>query len=558
MEQNELVARFRNIVSEHGEFDDSIHAYVALLYLEKERQKLFAGEASDFYKGAETIVKSYFGRFGTNKHVDVLNNVAALNLTEKDFRSLLSYLLSGAMGHFEESSSSFEMTQLVSGLLEVGANETVLDFGSGNGSMLCGIENYLWNKSIPASYIGVEPNASLAATSKYALATIGCVHDIQVVDGFSKATPAYNKGFVFPPCGLKQSKAVLASLVEGDLFNARSSFEWAFVFKALEGLRNNGKLIAMLPEGCLFKKADAKIRKRLLDAGLIEGIVSFPAKSLIGTFRKYNLVILSRGNESLKLVDGADLFKTLEIRTFNEMAVEAIRYSYLEGNAKVIPYAEINKGDYSMAIGSLHVNETYQSLTELVPFETVYDFEKGTPKTIANFKESISNAPTNWRILTSGNIVDGEIDYDSMQYVYFDPSLERYEAKEGDIIITTKSSKVKIAIVEKHGPYRIVVTGAMLILRPHGPANQLYTKLFLESEKGQRIIASAQKGTVITALSPTILAKAMIPFPPIEAQKAFVADYEKKREEAKKARQALKAIEQELENYFDKKTKAGE
>lgn len=557
MANESIISKFKEIVTKRGELDNALGAYVSLLYLERQRQKDSINESDRLYKTAEDVAKTYFSRFDANFYNIVKAQIASLDLSELDIRLILSRTLSET-GYSIDSASSVEMAHLVSDLMEVVPNESILDFGSGNGAFLCGVEFNLINKRIPACYIGVEPSISSAPICELALATLGCFYDLRQADGFSQPTPSYNKGFVFPPAGLKLSRDVIGSTEHKELFNSRTSSEWAFVLKALEGMKNGGKLIALLPESCLFKDADTQIRKYLLDQGLVEGIISFPAKSMVGTFRKNDLVILSKGNASLRLVDCADLFRNLEIRSFNDMAVEAIRYSYQEGNADIFLYEDVNPEDYSLVAASLCAARNHDDETGTMMFGVIYNFDKGSPKTIANFKDSISMSPTNWKLLSSGNIIDGEIDYDSMPYVYNDPSLEQYEAVPGDIVITTKSSKVKIAIIEEHLPYRIAVIGAMLILRPRGGANQLYTKLFLESEKGQRILAAAQRGTVVSTLSPAILSSAMIPFPPIEEQEAFVADYRTKQEEARTIREKLKSIEEQLEHYFDKRIQKGE
>ena len=563
MEDKQIVKTFIKTVSKYGEFDDAISAYVSLLYLIYTAKHSSDKEDRELTKTAESIAKSYYQRFAgkTNSNIfqSMISQVADLRLSEKGFRSILSSILSDTTSHSGKSAStSFEMACLVSQLLDIKPGETVLDFGSGNGSFLSTVEQTLPSGPIKPMLCGIEPNNDAATISKMVLTILGANFTIFNKDGFSGSAPKFDKGYVYPPSGFSLNARLAHSSNSEEQVKSKASIEWLFVLKALDSMKPKGKLIAFLPESCLFKSADSILRKKLISDGLIEGIVSFPPKAMIGTFTKMNLVVFSKGNKTIRVVDGQDVMQTINVRGLNETTIEALKYTYLEGNADVIPYERINVPPFSLNLDSLRVNKAYCGLKNLVPLGVIYNIDKGTHKTLANFSGSISRFPTRWKILTSGNIENGNIDYDSMPYVYDDESYRRYEAVEGDIIITSKSSKVKIAIVDKKTDFRICVTGAMLILRPRGQAVQLYTKLFLESEKGKQILASAQKGTVITSLSKNSLNDLLIPFPDVKEQESFVRDYQEMSEELRKLTKEMAQLQLKMSHYFDSKTQKGE
>ncbi|MBO4540778.1 MAG: N-6 DNA methylase, partial [Bacilli bacterium] len=313
MDEKFNAQRFFKVAAQYGDFDDSLPAYVSLLYLDFLNKNHSDRDDLDLGKKAESIAKSYYQRFSGSSFARLQTQVADLDLSQSDFRSVLSFLLSGAMSHFEASaSSSVEMARLVSGLLGIRPGEVVLDFGSGNGSFLVSVEENLPKASVKPTLIGIEPNANDALISQMALSMIGSHFEIQNRDGFSGDVPKFDKGYVFPPEGLAYNKGLLKGAEYINRISPKSSMEWAFVLRALESMSPKGKLVALLPESCLFRESDLKIREKLIEDGLIEGIISFPPKSMIGTFRKMNLVVFSKGNSSVRVIDGQDLFKTVD------------------------------------------------------------------------------------------------------------------------------------------------------------------------------------------------------------------------------------------------------
>ena len=111
---------------------------------------------------------------------------------------------------------------------------------------------------------------------------------------------------------------------------------------------------------------------------------------------------------------------------------------------------------------------------------------------------SLSNTPTDYQLLTSINIQDGIVDYDSLPYVYPDPKLLKFKLEEGDIVVTTKSTVVKTFVANDLPDRNIIVTGGMIILKPDtSKVNPTYVKMFLDSSIGKSEFKSIIKGNTI-------------------------------------------------------------
>ena len=72
-----------------------------------------------------------------------------------------------------------------------------------------------------------------------------------------------------------------------------------------------------------------------------------------------------------------------------------------------------------------------------------------------------------YKIITSSAIQDGLIDWLNVQSIDNDDhKLDKYALKTNDLIITSKSSKVKMAVVDIKLEEKFIVTGGMIVVRP--------------------------------------------------------------------------------------------
>ena len=312
----------------------------------------------------------------------------------------------------------------------------------------------------------------------------------------------FNKGYLYPPFGLRYSIDEWDSLkgIYGDLFTSRTESELLYLLKALENIKENGKLVTVFTTGAAFRASGMLARKYLVENNYVEGIISLPARTLGFTAIPIDLWILKKDPKKsnvIKMLDASNNILDKGSKIAVELDVSTIIEEY-NNNAKCVSIEDIKKNEYSLSINIYEVEKLTDSILNPVNIEDVCKIEKGSQYTISKFKDQISNTPTDYQLLTSINIQDGIVDYDSLPYVYPDPKLLKFKLEEGDIVVTTKSTVVKTFVANDLPDRNIIVTGGMIILKPDtSKVNPTYVKMFLDSSIGKSEFKSIIKGNTI-------------------------------------------------------------
>lgn len=139
--------------------------------------------------------------------------------------------------------------------------------------------------------------------------------------------------------------------------------DFAWLLHVIKSLKRNGKAAIILPHGVLFRgNAEAKIRKSLVDKGLIKGIIGLPANLFYGTGIPACIIVIDKENaderEGIFMIDAShdfkkdgnknrlrerDIYKI--VKTFNEQITTDPRY------ARFVPNDEIKiKNNYNLNI----------------------------------------------------------------------------------------------------------------------------------------------------------------------------------------------------------------
>ena len=237
-----------------------------------------------------------------------------------------------------------------------------------------------------------------------------------------------------------------------------------------------------------------------MENNYVEGIISLPARTLGFTAIPVDLWILKKDQKKsnvIKMLDASNNILDKGSKIAVELDVSTIIEEY-NNNAKCVSIEDIKKNEYSLSINIYEAEKLTDSILNPVNIGDVCEIEKGSQYTISKFKDQISNTPTDYQLLTSINIQDGIVDYDSLPYVYPDPKLLKFKLEEGDIVVTTKSTVVKTFVANDLPDRNIIVTGGMIILKPDtSKVNPTYVKMFLDSSIGKSEFKSIIKGNTI-------------------------------------------------------------
>lgn len=400
-------------------------------------------------------------------------------------------------------SSPSSLNKLVTKIINLKDGESFCDFGSGDGKLLLNVFDAAHKNKFNCKYTGYEINAKQVLVSKCLMRMLNVDTTIINCDFMRDIHRGqFDKGYLYPPFGLKYSIDEWDSLkgIYGDLFTSRTESELLYLLKAFENIKENGKLVTVFTTGAAFRSSGMLARKYLVENNYVEGIISLPARTLGFTAIPIDLWILKKDQKKsnvIKMLDASNNILDKGSKIAVELDVSTIIEEY-NNNAKCVSIEDIKKNEYSLYINIYEVEKLTDSILNPVNIEDVCKIEKGSQYTISKFKDQISNTPTDYQLLTSINIQDGIVDYDSLPYVYPDPKLLKFKLEEGDIVVTTKSTVVKTFVANDLPDRNIIVTGGMIILKPDtSKVNPTYVKMFLDSSIGKSEFKSIIKGNTI-------------------------------------------------------------
>lgn len=175
----------------------------------------------------------------------------------------------------------------------------------------------------------------------------------------------------------------------------------------------------------------------------------------------------------------------------------------------------------------------------------------GSQYTSNNFIKKLSNKKTDYTILTPSDIDDESINYENLKYINNqDKKLDKYVVQKNDIIITSKSSKTKIAIIDIIPQNKIIVTGGMIIIRPDiNKLNPTFFKIYFNSIIGQNMIKSLLRGSTIAILNVKDLMNLSLPNIDINSQNEIANEYNQKFNLLKEYKSKINNLKNDLNNF---------
>jgi len=442
-------------------------------------------------------------------------------------------------------------------ILETISGEKVLDICSFYGNFLTNYASYQ-NKY---KYYGKElyPEANLI--SQIRLNILGVNNQIITEDVFlDLPRPEYDKVFSNFPLGQRLDPRMLQcinnkarNLKVPFEFSNKISCDWAFVSMILDFMKESGKGIAVMSNGSLFKMTDIEYRKKLVDSGYVESVISLPEKLFGYSNVSCTLLILSKGNKTIKFIDARKLYNPQ--RRVNELKIEDIYNEYISKSSfEISAIVDINKlldSDYNLTPSRYIETDSFELINPTKLEDVIEDLFRGYQITAEEMDEL--SVPSNeigaYKILNLSNINNNIIDYDLVAIKPNSDKMDKYLLQDGDVIVSAKSSKIKTAVVEITNDDKILASGNLLVLRPDkSKINPVYLKMFFESETGNKILSSIQTGTVILSINPSQLKKIDISLLDMKRQEELARKYMAKLDSIQVTKLKLQQLEQELKN----------
>lgn len=515
---------------------------------------------SDVYTNELEIleeIKSLFETNNFNEEIDTNFSSQIINLTEEDIRKILSENTLEIMNYSmkDNDATSKEIIDLVIHCLDIKEQDDVLDLCSGRGDFLVSLANQ--NLKLD----GVEINRDNVLISKIRLAILKDIN-YKIINGDAlthRFNKKYDEIFCEFPLGLRVNEFIL-NRMEKDLFytwrKPGLTADWLFINKMITLLKNTGKAAVIVPDGPLFKSMDADYRRELLVSGVVKEIIKLPSGVIPNSNISANLIILSRHNEKneIKFIDASQEYienkigkRQLDVKAIIDL-VDDINKD--ENKVRIEKYNEIcETEDVLLTVNSYVKKQQPNYINPHLLKEYIIDKYRGYQLTSKEQNE-ITDKNGNYELLTISNIEDGRISSNLLRINDNKRKYDRYLLKDGDVVISARGTKIKVAVAEIKNR-KIIPNGNLLVLRLNTEKiNPYYLQAYLNSENGQLSLKQIQTGAIIMSINPSRIEQMKVSIVDKETQDIFVERYKRKLMELNIAQEHVKKLKYQIDNLF--------
>ena len=322
-------------------------------------------------------------------------------------------------------------------------------------------------------------------------------------------------------------------------------------------IKDTGKVISIMPGSSLWEKSAAGLQLKtwLVENGYIESIIALPEKLLFSTMISVNIVILSKGNKTVNMVDATEL--GVKEKTKNIISTEKIEeiVATLGKNSeisKIVDKEKIQELKYD-----LYPLQYTSILTKIKNGKKLGDvtlnIKRGAQMKATELDVLKSKKPTKYRYITLSEINDGFVEIEGNYLKEIPEDKERYCLKNNFVIMSkTASPFFKSAIVEMEEDEKILTTGNIYMIEvDEKKINPYYLQAFFISDLAMDFVKSITTGQKLPILSLGDLKNVVVPLPKIEIQDKIAEKYKENIEEIKKLKRNYKKIKENLSGICD-------
>lgn len=440
------------------------------------------------------------------------------------------------------------LSELVIKLHEGRSSKKIADLCSGKGQFLAMAANSYRDSEL----FGVEMILPNVIESRMLLDMMSAKYSVLNEDLFSiSCAPDYDLVFSDFPWRIVTHKDICEDKADTFSFeNIKKNADWAFVGKAINSINEKGRAYVFMPTGALNSTLDEKIRKQAIDKGLLEMSISLPAGTRFFTNIDYSLLVFSKGNESVKMVDATGFYtkgkkKKLKvddiIQTINNNSSEYV---------KIIDNSTIVENSYKLN------SQPYFMEKIIVPhakqLQTVAETFRGIQYSSKQYTE-LSPGKGKYNVVKISDINDDFLDCSGLSTVDIpEDKVQKYLLKVNDILIVSKGYGLKLAYVKDLCGKQVIPTGNLTVIRVNNSdVLPLYLYTFLMSSKGKALLEQNLAGASIKSLSKKALDEMDIPAIDLDTQEVIENRYLILQDKIEKLKKDLKDLEEKQSSIFE-------
>lgn len=407
-----------------------------------------------------------------------------------------------------------EITRFINNLVDLPPNSRVFNPFAGLASFGVHLEK-------GQSYLGQEINRKtwalavlrLMAYNKTESSKFDCCDS---VNEWPSDSERFDLIIANPPFSIK-----LNSWHQQNEFGAKT-LEQFLIMKGLHSLNYNGKLIAVLPQGFLFRGSyDLHLRKHLIDNDLIDTIISIPGGLFANTSIPLVILVLNRSKKlsrETRLVDAKDFIQkdSSKRKVLDDAALFNMLNEQTQNVAiRIVSKEEVIECDYNLSIQRYFINiqRDFSKLSEGINLSELGLIIKG-PK---------SNDGQTGKFIRVKDLKDEQLDFELTVGEIEDTILPKNAQciQESCIIMALRWKTLKPTYFNYNGVPIFIGQDLIAYRFDENKVDQTYLISELNSANVSQQLDALRTGTIIPSLKIKDLLSVIISLPSLTQQKSI-------------------------------------
>lgn len=178
---------------------------------------------------------------------------------------------------------------------------------------------------------------------------------LPIIEETDREVGQYNNVIMNPPYSMKFPDAEWYPIVGFTI--PKSKADYGFLLRGLQHLKENGRKIAILPHGVLFRGAgEGKIREWLIKQHLINAVIGLPNKLFLNTSIPVCILVIERHSPNILFIDASQEYikgssqNDISGRQLGKIVDCFSARTDIERYSHKASYEEIEENDYNLNI----------------------------------------------------------------------------------------------------------------------------------------------------------------------------------------------------------------
>lgn len=297
------------------------------------------------------------------------------------------------------------------------------------------------------------------------------------------------------------------------------TIEQFLIEKGVHSLSENGKLIALIPQGFLFRgMQEQRLREFLIENDLIDTIISLPGGLLLNTGIPLTILVINKSKEfrgKVKFVDATNFVTNVDsrIKALDDIKLLNFVQSDVIDNSivRIVEKEQIRNNDYNLSVARY-----FQEQIEGVKLGDI----------IQPLRGHRINLPISGKLLRIRDLKDDNVDFLLDYNAVEEKELNRYiiqQIDESCILLAIRWKTLKPTFFEFKGKPIFKSQDIFSAKIDESRVDKAYLVNELKSEYVQNQLDSYRLGTTIPFIRKDDLLDIVIKLPSLEEQKAKVS-----------------------------------